>query len=291
MERRIVAIAGLGLIGGSIGLALRNIRADVPEVVGYSRSRESAQKALDCGAVDRIEASLSAAVRDADLVVLATPILAIKDILSEIAPCLLPGSVVTDVGSTKAAILEWARQHLPGGVYFVGGHPMAGKEKSGIDAAESTLFHGCTYCIVPAAGASQPAIDLVAGLARDLGGNPLLISAEAHDYLVAGISHLPYALASALVMTTMENPSWAEMSGLAASGFRDASRLASQHPVMTRDICLTNRDNLVSWIDDFTKELNRFRDLLIRDSDELEERLALVRRLHQEWAQRYEERS
>ncbi len=286
-----VTIIGLGLIGGSIGLALRNLPANAPEVVGYSRSKETARRALDRGAVNRVEAGLAEAIRNANLVVVATPILAIKDIFAEIGPHLLPDCVVTDVASTKAAILDWAGQLLPSSVDFVGGHPMAGKETSGIDAAEPGLFRGCTYCIVPGKNASQASADLVTELASSLGGRPLLLSAEIHDYLVAGISHLPFTVACALVMATMKSQSWSEMSALAASGYKDTSRLASQHPVMTRDICLTNRDNIVSWIDDFTRELQRFRDLVAHDSDELEKTLALARRMRQEWLQGYEKRS
>jgi prephenate dehydrogenase len=286
-----VTIIGLGLIGGSIGLALRGLPANAPEIVGFSRTKETAKRALDRGAVNRVETSLTAAVRNANLVVIATPILASRDIFAEIGPHLLPDSVVTDVASTKVAILDWASQLLPSSVDFVGGHPMAGKETSGIDAAEPALFRGCTYCIVPGRNASQKSVDLVTELANSLGGRPLFLSAEIHDYLVAGISHLPFALACTLVMATVKSQSWAEMSPLASSGYRDTSRLASQHTLMSRDICLTNRDNIVSWIDDFTRELQRFRDLLAHNSDELEKTLALARRMRQEWLQGYEKRS
>jgi len=231
------------------------------------------------------------AVQGADLIIIATPILAVKDVLAEIGSHLKPGSVVTDVASTKATIRGWAIQFLPAGVDYVGGHPMAGKEMSGIDAAEPDLFKGCTYCIVPGENASQASVDVVTSLAGDLGGRPLLLTAEAHDYLVAAISHLPFALACCLVMATMKNERWPGMSGLAASGYRDTSRLASQHPVMTRDICLTNRDSLISWIDEFTKELRRFRDMVAQEGDELENFLLSTHRMREEWLQSREKGS
>lgn len=290
MERR-VAIVGLGLIGGSIGLALRHLGADAPEIVGYARREETVAKALSCGAIDRAESSLAKSVQNAGLVIVATPILATRDIFAEIGPQLMPGCVVTDTGSTKASIIDWAAQLLPDGVEFVGGHPMAGKETSGIDVAEPGLFRGCTYCIVPGRNSSPASVELITDLAREIGARPLLLSAAQHDRLVAGISHLPFTAACALVMTTMGSQAWSEMSGLAATGYRDTSRLVSQDPTMTRDICVTNRENIVLWIDRFIRELERIRDLVADGGEQLGETLSLARRMRQEWLQQYEKRS
>ncbi len=154
MARRI-AIVGLGLIGGSMGLALKRAGQEGPELVGYARRPETAERARRLGAIDRAESSLAAAVDGADLVMLAVPIMSIKEILSQIAPNLAAGAVVTDVASTKLQVMHWAEEALPQSTSFVGGHPMAGKELSGIEVAEAGLFQGCTYCIVPGRGASD----------------------------------------------------------------------------------------------------------------------------------------
>ncbi|GAG20296.1 unnamed protein product, partial [marine sediment metagenome] len=145
MVRR-VAIIGLGLIGGSIGLALKRTGPGETELVGYVRSPEAADKALRLAVVDRVEDDLRVAVDKADIVILATPVMAIKEILAQIGPHLPYGCVVTDTASTKAKVMEWAEEYLPPTVDFIGGHPMAGKEFSGIEAAEASLFEGCIYC-------------------------------------------------------------------------------------------------------------------------------------------------
>lgn len=290
MDRK-VAIIGLGLIGGSIGLALRHLGPEAPEVTGYARRKETAAKALQCGAVGRAESSLIKSVQNAGLVIVATPIMATRDIFAEIGPHLMPGCVVTDTGSTKEAIIDWAAEFLPDSVDFVGGHPMAGKETPGIDAAEPSLFVGCTYCIVPGRTVSPASVELVTDLAKKLGARPLLLTAAQHDHLVAGVSHLPFAASCALVMATMGSQAWNDMSGLAATGYRDTSRLASQDPTMTRDICVTNRENIVLWIDQFIRELERIRDLVADGGQQLGEALAQARRMRQEWLQEYEKRS
>lgn len=280
--RRIVII-GLGLIGGSMGLALKQADPGETEVVGYTRSAETSTKAVKLGAVDRMETNIASAVYKADLVILATPPMVIKDILKEIGPHLSPGCVVTDAASTKVKVMEWAEWYLPETVNFVGGHPMAGKELPGIDVAEFSLFQECTYCIVPAESASPEATRVVVDLVTTLGANPLFIDAQEHDNLVAGISHLPLIISSALVMTTTQSPSWEKMSGLAAGGYRDLTRLASQHPMMNRDICFTNKDNVLDWIDKFTGELKQFRDLISREDNKLEKLFSRGQRARQKW--------
>lgn len=280
-----VTIVGLGLIGGSLGLALKKARGKDWEVVGYSRNFQRAAKAVGLGAVDRVENSLSEAVESAEMVIIATPVMAIREILQQLGECLPPGCIVTDTASTKLRVMKWAEEFLSPRVNFVGGHPMAGKELSGIEAAEVTLFEGCTYCLTPRQSTSPSAVEMVAGLIRRIGARPLFIEASQHDYLVAGISHLPLVLSSALVSATTGNFMWREMSRLAAGGYRDVTRLVSQDPVMNRDICLTNSQNIANWIDDFIAELQRFRRLILAEesSGELEQAFVQVQRARQEW--------
>lgn len=278
-----VAIVGLGLIGGSLGLALKRAQGGELEVVGYSRNFQRATRAAQLGVVDRVENGLDGAVANAKLVIIATPVMAIKEILSQLGSCLPPGCIVTDTASTKLKVMEWAEEFLPPGLDFVGGHPMAGKEISGIEAAEAGLFKGCTYCLTPGRDTSPQAVETMVEMVREIGASPVFVDAAQHDYLVAGISHLPLVLSSALVFATTRNVLWQEMSRLAAGGYRDVTRLASQDPVMNRDICLTNRQNVMEWIDAVVGELQRFRRLIDDGSEELEEAFAQVQQARQQW--------
>jgi len=277
-----IAIIGLGLIGGSMGLALKRAKADL-EVVGFVRRPEVAAKALEIEAVNRTEGDLLSAVKGVDLVLIATPAMAIKDILAEIGESLVEGCIVTDTASTKAQVMGWAEDCLPTSVSFIGGHPMAGKETSGIEAADGELFVDCTYCLIPGRGATKEAIDMVAGLVRQIGAKPMFIDATEHDSLVAGISHLPILISAALVLTTTKSPSWPKMSKLAATGFRDLSRLASANPRMSRDICLSNREPILRWLDEYIEELGELRCLVNQGGEELEEAFIRARDEREGW--------
>ncbi len=257
MER--IAIIGLGLIGGSIGLALKRSSIKELQVVGTARTRDTLQRAKKLGAIDEEARTAEEAVRDARLVIIAAPILATRPLFEEIAPALMPGAVVTDVGSTKANVMRWAKDLLPATAHFVGGHPMAGKETPGIDAADADLFREKTWVVVPSVTADDGAIRTVVGLAQLCGANVTFMDAEEHDSYVAAISHLPLALSSALFSVVFGSTAWPELAGLASSGFRDATRLASGSPEMAHDIMISNRDNVLHWIDRFQEELARFR--------------------------------
>ena len=279
-----IAIIGLGLIGGSMGLALRKADAGF-EVVGFARRPEVASRAFELGAVDRTEVSLLSAVKGADLVIISTPAMAMNGILAEMGVGLRQGSIVTDTASTKARVLDWAKQALPQSVSFIGGHPMAGKEVSGIEAADGDLFRGCNYLLIAGSGASEEARDRVAAMVRQIGANPLFMDASEHDSLVAGISHLPLLISVALVAVTTKSPLWPKMATLAASGFRDLSRLASGDRLMSRDICLTNREPIIRWIDDYIEELRALRYLISEggEIDRLEEAFIQVRKERERW--------
>lgn len=278
-----VAIIGLGLIGGSIGLALKRADESGWRVVGYARRPEVASAALNSGIVDQIETSLTGTVREADLVVIATPVLTIKGILSQIADYLPPGCVVTDTASTKLQVMKWADELLPPAVNFIGGHPMAGKETYGIQAAEGQLFQGCTYCLTPAEKASPEAIDRVSNFVKKLGATPFFVDAQEHDNLVAGVSHLLILLSAALVSATAKDTSWHKMSKLATSGYRDLTRLASGNPEVNAHICLSNQEAILHWLDKFNKELDSYRQLVTSGGKRLEEALAEANEARREW--------
>ena len=263
-----VSIIGLGLIGGSIGLALKRVATPDVLVVGYDRDSRVAQRAKNAGAVKQEVQLLQQAVDGADLIIVATPIVNMRVVFEEIAPYLKPGMIVTDTASTKTDVMSWARSILPAGVHFVGGHPMAGKESSGPQAAEETLFDGRPYCIVPAVDASGGAVRSVVGLASALGSQPFFLDAEEHDAYAAAISHLPLVSSLALFNLVQGSSSWPELANMAGPAFRDLTRLASGSPEMSHDIFLTNRSNVLHWIERYIAELQRLSDMISGDDSE-----------------------
>jgi prephenate dehydrogenase len=258
-----VTIIGTGLIGGSIGLALRAAKLSGLEVVGYDRENGAMGDARRMGAIDRGAPTLAEAVRDARMVIAAVPPLALRQVFEEIAPHLAEGAIVTDTTSTKAMAARWAKELLPEHISFIGGHPMAGKETQGIKHAEAGLFKDKTWVVVPSPDAGEGAVRSVLGLINILGAEPLFIDAEEHDQYVAAVSHLPLVMSTALFSLVRNSPSWDDIAPLAASGFRDVTRLASGEPRMAHDICVTNGDAIAHWIDRYIVELQRFRDLML----------------------------
>ena len=279
-----ITIIGMGMIGTSLGMALRSAdEKEAPlgqiQVTGYDKSNRATSDARGRLAIDREVRSLGEALREAQLVVVAVPVQAVREVFMAIAPVLPSGCVVTDVASVKSQVMDWARELLPTTVEFVGGHPMAGKERSGASAAEPDLFKSAVYCLTPSPRARQGAIDLVDAMVRQVGAKPYFIDPDEHDAYVAGVSHLPFLLSAALVELTTSSPGWKEMAPLAATGFRDMTRLASGDPEMHRDICITNRVALSRWLDDAARLLLDIHDQVeAGDSDKL---LALFERAHQ----------
>jgi prephenate dehydrogenase len=257
-----VAIVGTGLIGTSLALALRQSHLKNLEVVGTDYDHAARGGAHKRGAFNKVENRLSSAVRDADIVIMAIPVMGMRDLLETLGPNLEDGCVVTDVGSSKKMVLEWADEFLPKGVDFVGGHPMAGKEASGPEAADAALFRDRAYCIVPSPRARQAAVSEITTLAEAVGARPFFIGVDEHDSFVAAASHLPFLLSVALVGCTSKSANWEDIAQLAASGYTDVSRLASGDPAMHRDICVSNPEPIVAWIDAFIRELHAVRQLL-----------------------------
>jgi prephenate dehydrogenase len=263
-----ITIIGLGLIGGSLGLALKAANLKDIEIVGYDKDGTAAGDAQRLRAVDKSERSLQRAVRDARLVIIATPIMAIRGVMEEIAGELRENCVVTDTASTKAIVMEWAGQLLPATVSFVGGHPMAGKETAGVQNADARLFADKPYCVIPAPEASEGAMRVVTGIVQLIGARPFFIGAEEHDRYVAAVSHLPLVLSAALFTLVRSSPAWPELSSLASSGFFGATRLASTDADLSHDICLTNREGVLHWLDRIVEELGRYRELLQEGQEE-----------------------
>ncbi|HHX74458.1 MAG TPA: prephenate dehydrogenase/arogenate dehydrogenase family protein, partial [Firmicutes bacterium] len=238
---RRVALLGVGMVGGSLGRALL-VRGLAGEVTGYDQSPEVPHRALALGAVTNTAETVAAAVDGCDLVVLAAPVLAAQELLAQAAPCLAPGCIVTDVCSTKAEIMERAAKVLPPAVSFVGGHPMAGSEKQGVEALAENLFENAVYVLC---GGEETARAKVTALVRGLGALPVEMSPQRHDYVVAAVSHLPHLAAVALTKTVAGLQQADELLPLAAGGFRDTTRVAMGSPQMWLEICLSNSKQLL----------------------------------------------
>lgn len=265
-----LAIIGLGLIGGSLCLALKRHQLEGLEVVGHDAEWGISGHARRMGAIDREARTPEAAVEGAAVVVIATPISQVRNVLQEIAPALGEGAVITDTASTKRDVLRWADELLPESASFVGGHPIAGKEHSGLDAADASLFQERPWAIIPSVRASERAIKTVENLIELAGAHPVPIDAEEHDSYLAAVSHLPLIAASALFSLASESQAWPDLGLVAGPGFRDTTRLASSNASLSHDICLTNRENLLHWLDRYVDELRRYRRL-IADGETQEE--------------------
>ena len=242
MAPKCLSILGVGLLGGSIGLAAKE-GASAGEVVGYGHQAATLEEALRRGAIDRGTRDAREAVRGADLVVLCTPVGLFETLLAEISQVLKPGAIVTDVGSTKRSVVEQAERILPQGVHFVGSHPMAGSEKRGVQYASADLFQGAVCIVTPTGRTNEAALGQVESFWRKLGMHTTRLSPDEHDRRLADVSHLPHALAAALV-TMLEEGSLA----LAGGGFRDVTRIAAGDGGLWRDILLDNRDYLTESV-------------------------------------------
>ncbi len=279
-----LVIVGVGLIGGSLALALRQAGA-VKEIVGVGRSRENLETARQLGIINRIETGLASAIKDADVIVLAVPVAAMQTTLKELAPHLPPGAIVTDVGSTKRDVIGYAREHLPNHINrFIPGHPIAGAEKSGAGAAFADLFQGRNVVLTPLPENDAEAVTTVSRMWQTCGAIVNTMTARQHDEIFAAVSHLPHLLSFALVEDIAFRPNARELFSYAAGGFRDFTRIAGSHPEMWRDICLANRDALIREIDTYQSQLDRLRGMLEQgDGKSLEEVFGHARTARAEW--------
>jgi prephenate dehydrogenase len=242
MFPRQLTIMGVGLLGGSIGLALRSATPEC-RIVGYGHRQESLDKAIEIGAIDEAVTNPGASVDGSDLVILCTPVGTFEKLLAQIGKDLLPGAIVTDVGSTKRSIVRLAESLLPKGIRFVGSHPIAGSEKRGVEFSRADLFSNQLCLFTPTGKTDQDALQLIEQFWKSLGMRVQRLSPEDHDRLLADVSHLPHLLAAALV--AMQEDAGLELSG---KGFLDTTRIAGGDGGLWRDIFLDNADNLTAGI-------------------------------------------
>lgn len=262
-----VSIIGLGLLGGSIGLELREKNL-AERVAAYARRDQTIVEGKTMGAADEISTDLKSIVRDSDLVILCTPVFQMKDLVEKIAGALPKNALVTDVGSVKQYVIEQVTPVLnEHGIEFLGSHPMAGSEKTGVTASQIGIFQNAHCAITPTSKNTEASVKKLEDFWKNLGGIPLVMEPSKHDEMVARCSHVPHILSSTLSKFVL-NPGWPrEQASLSSTGFRDISRLASGSPEMWKDISLSNRESIINAISEWNEELTHFKKAL-EDKDE-----------------------
>lgn len=265
-----LAIIGVGLIGSSLSLALKQAGA-VGQVIGFGRNRQNLARGVELGVLDDFADSIEASVRDADVIVVAVPLGAMRQVFTELKPAVRKDAIITDVGSAKGSVVAAARDEL-GALFprFVPGHPIAGTEKSGVEAGFASLYQKRRVIITPLPQTDQDAISVIDEMWRHCGAIIERLSVEHHDKVLAATSHLPHMLAYALVHQLSNLNDHEEIFRYASGGFRDFTRIASSDPVMWRDVCISNGDALVSLIEQYQQELDRVKAAInAEDADEL----------------------
>lgn len=287
---RRIAIVGVGLIGGSCALAWR--RAGVAgHIVGIGRGRTNLERALELGVIDEIAPDTASGVSGADVVLVAVPVGQLSRVLAEMLPALSPGVLVTDAGSTKQDVVTAARGVLgPRLSRFVPAHPIAGAERSGVEAARAELYHGRHVVLTPLPETDPAALADASRLWAACGARVSTLSPERHDAVFAAVSHLPHALAFVLVDMIARRGNAEQLFGYAAGGFRDFTRIASSSPEMWRDICLANRDALLAELDDCVAHIAALREVVAKgDAARMEDIFGNARRARDAWLKSIED--
>lgn len=276
-----VTIIGVGLIGGSLGMILRR-KGLATRVIGVGRRVENLKAAVELGAIDRYVVDSKDAVRDADLIVLATPVDTYDRHLKEWASCLKKGAIVTDVGSVKGFLVEQAERAMPTGVHFVGAHPIAGKEKTGVAAGSAELFMGARCIVTPTHTTDPQALEQIRMMWQETGSVVLTMEPHLHDRILGAVSHLPHVAAFALINALAEIrdqqiPSL-DLASHSGGGLRDTTRIAASSPEMWRDIFLWNRENVVTFIEAYERSLGQLKQLIrVGDAAGIEKELERAR--------------
>ncbi|MEN6356181.1 MAG: prephenate dehydrogenase [Armatimonadota bacterium] len=257
-----IVIVGVGLIGGSLGMAAKK-HGLANRVIGIGRTEQKLMRAKILGAIDDYSLDIENGAADADLIVICTPVCLIAPTLEQMAASIKPGAIITDVGSTKADVVQEVEMILPDGVDFVGGHPMTGSEQAGVEAASADLFQGATYVFTTTDNTNLDALGKLTALADAIGSDVEIMSAKEHDGAVAIISHLPHVMSAALLEIAEEaQHEFGKVFRLAAGSFRDLTRVSDSSPEIWRDICLTNSDALLQAIGQLQESLDTFKAAL-----------------------------
>lgn len=262
-----ITILGVGLLGASFALALRK-NGLCGTITGYGRNRENLQRAKERNIIDSFETDPASACRDSDLIMLSTPVGSFSGLAEAIAPALKKGAVLTDVGSVKGMLVREIEKMMPQDVHYIGGHPIAGSDRSGIDSANAELFRNAGCVITPTENSDPSALNKIQNLWKALGSEVIILTPEEHDRIYASVSHLPHLIAYSMVNTVAEiNKSYLDFSG---KGFKDSTRIACSSEELWNDICLLNRDNIIETLAVFQKNLDMLGHYLkTGDSDSL----------------------
>ena len=288
-----ITLIGTGLIGASLGLAIKKFIPSI-EIIGFDLDKKNLTYSKNIGAIDRTALSIEDSVMDSGLVILSVPIREMKDIFLKIKNVVMENCIISDTGSTKKVVLEWAEEIFSNDVNFVGGHPMAGGEISGPEFARFDLFEGRKYCVISSSSASDFAVNSVVDIIERINAVPIFIDADEHDSLIAGISHLPHLLSVFLVNTTVTDSAWKDLNRLASTGYESVSRLASGDVIMHKDICVTNRKHICLWLDKLIGEINYLKDILetnATDSSELIEYFSNAKKERDKWLSNFNQKS
>jgi len=276
---KVVSIIGVGLIGGSLGMALRKRKA-ASKVIGIGRNPARLKMAITLGAVDRATTDFRAGVKDAQIVVIATPAGLIPEMVKKVLPYVKEDCIITDVGSTKKVIVKKIQSFLPSGIHFVGAHPLAGAEVGGVKNARPDLFQGA-YCILtPVAGTNPKALAVIKKMWQSVGAGVIEISPEQHDTILAFTSHLPHLVAVSLMgLVHRYSKKYKNFSKFIAGGFRDTTRIASSPGEIWRDIFLTNRAEILRALAGFKREIDSIESFIrTEDGDSLRKKLEFAKR-------------
>jgi cyclohexadieny/prephenate dehydrogenase len=268
-----VALIGLGLIGSSLSRAIRRGKL-AKSISGHARSAETRERAMELGLADEMHATAADAVKGADLVILCTPVGTYAALASEIGPHLEVGAILTDVGSVKKCVIKDMGPHVPAGVHFIPGHPIAGTEHSGPDAGFASLFENRWSILTPVEGTDPDAVARLRAFWEACGSNVDIMDADHHDLVLAIVSHLPHLIAYNIVGTAadLEEVTKSEVIKYSAGGFRDFTRIAASDPVMWRDVFLTNKDAVLEMLGRFSEDLSALqRAIRWGDGEMLEE--------------------
>jgi prephenate dehydrogenase len=262
-----ITILGVGLLGASFALAVKKSGL-CRTITGYGRNRENLQRAKERNIIDSFETDPVAACRDSDLIMLSAPVGTFAGLTKIIAPALKKGAVLTDVGSVKGKLVREIEKILPKDVHYIGGHPIAGSDRSGIDAANAELFRNARCVITPTENSDPSTLDKIQNLWRTLGSEIIILNPEEHDRIYASVSHLPHLIAYTMVNTVAEIDN--SYFGFSGKGFMDTTRIAGSSEELWKDICLLNRDNLTEALAVFRKNLERLDQYLkAGDADSL----------------------
>jgi prephenate dehydrogenase len=279
-----ITLVGVGLLGGSLGMISKQRRL-ASRVVGYVRRAASVKECEAVGACDKAELDIPAAIGDADLIIFCTPLAQMRELANRMAPAVKRGAIVTDVGSVKGSVVaELDPIFVAAGAHFVGSHPMAGAEKTGVRAAHPDLFQKAVCAVTPTHNSNGSAVQRVEDFWRSVGALPIRMTPETHDDLVSRSSHLPHVVAAELANYVLSPVHPKEQAMLCANGFRDTTRIASGSPEMWRDICLSNRVNLARVLGVFIEDLQEFRIALENgDAKAVEEFFAKAKERRDQW--------